>query len=44
MCFERKVDKEAFGHFYKQGYVSGHMTLFDKIRKLTIVKSFNMIL
>ena len=33
--FERKVDKEAFGHFYKQGYVSGHMTLFDKIRKLT---------
>jgi asparagine synthase (glutamine-hydrolysing) len=33
--FERKVDKEAFGHFYKQGYVAGHLTLFDKIRKLT---------
>jgi asparagine synthase (glutamine-hydrolysing) len=33
--FERKVDKEAFGHYYKQGYVAGHMTLFDKIRKLT---------
>ena len=33
--FPRKVDKEAFGHFYKQGYVSGPMTLFDGIRKLT---------
>ena len=32
--FERKVDKKAFGHFYKQGFVPGYLTLFKGISKL----------
>ncbi len=32
--FERKVSKEGFKHFYKQGYNSGYLTLFDGIKKL----------
>ena len=32
--FERKVNKEGFKHFYKQGYNSGYLTLFDGIKKL----------
>ena len=31
--FERKVDKEGLGHYYKQGYNSGYLTLFKGIRK-----------
>ena len=31
--FERKVDKEALGHYYKQGYNSGYLTLFKGIKK-----------
>ena len=32
--FERKVDKEGFKHYYKQGYNSGYLTLFKGIKKL----------
>ena len=32
--FERKVDHEAFGHYYKQGYNSGYLTMFKGIKKL----------
>lgn len=32
--FRRKVDKEGFKHFYKQGYNSGYLTMFNGIKKL----------
>jgi len=32
--FERKICKEAFKHYYKQGYNSGYLTLFEGIKKL----------
>ena len=32
--FKREVNKEAFKHYYKQGYNSGYLTLFKGIQKL----------
>ena len=32
--FERKICKQALKHYYKQGLVSGYLTLFEGIKKL----------
>lgn len=43
--FKRKICKEALRHYYKQGYNSGYLTLFEGIKKIVPgeVKTINVI-